>query len=397
LNNSKASPSAAVLIHGGRDAALKHSRHPWIYSQGILEVRGEPEAGELLPVVCLDGSTLGWGFYSPHSLIAVRLVTYGGTRPRKNWVEERIQAACALRKALAIDSDALRLVNAEGDFLPGLIVDLYGDTAVVSTHIRGIEVLMDRIVSVLASHPAVKSVFLRRDEHYARVEKLTLPSGYLLGNGDGTRVVREGNLRFLVDFATGQKTGFYLDQRENRRLVAAYARGRSMLNLFSYTGGFSLHAVAGGALRSVSVESSRRAVETSLKNVELNPFLESGSFDWLQEDVFSFLEKTGEYDMIVVDPPPFARKKADSVSALRGYLSLNQRVMSMISSGGFLFSFSCSGAVDRESFRNVLVEAGKRSGREVRFLRELHADADHAVAANHPEGEYLKGWMTHVA
>ncbi len=396
MSSSEDHRGASVVIRGGRDVALKRSRHPWIYSQGILEVRGEPGDGELLPVVCADGSTMGWGFYSPHSLIAVRLVEYGGRPPQKDWMEKRIGNACALRKALCIDSDAFRMVNAEGDFIPGLIVDLYGDTAVVSVHIRGIEALMDRIVSALVSTAMVKNVFLRRDEHYARVEKLSLSSGYLFGNGDGNCVIREGKLRFFVDFALGQKTGFYLDQRENRRIVAACAAGRRVLNLFSYTGGFSLQAVSGGALRAVSVESSRRAIETSVKNVELNPFLDPASFDWRQEDVFSFLENAAGYDLIVVDPPPFARKRADSAGALRGYLSLNQRVMSLISPGGFLFSFSCSGAVDRESFRNVLVEAGKRAGRDLRFMRELHADADHAVAANHPEGEYLKGWMTYV-
>ncbi len=360
------------------------------------KVLGEPGDGELLPIVCFDGSPLGWGYYSPRSLIAVRLVGFGSEPPGEKWIEDRMAAALSMRRGLPLDSDAFRMVNAEGDFIPGLIVDVYGDTAVVSIHIRGIEVLMDRIAACLAALLPGTRVFLKRDEHYARVENLSLASGYLSGQGDGTSVIREGKLQILVDIAHGQKTGFYLDQRENRYLVGAYSMGKSLLNLFSYTGAFSLHAVAAGAVRAVSVESSRLAIAISQRNVELNPALDASAFEWRQEDVFSFLEQDGKYDIIVVDPPPFARRRTEVEGAIRGYLSLNQQAVKKLSPGGYAFTFSCSGAVDRDTFRQVVVEAAMRSGRTVRLLRELHAGADHPVSAAHPEGEYLKGWLIHA-
>jgi 23S rRNA (cytosine1962-C5)-methyltransferase len=350
----------------------------------------------MLPVLCADGSPLGWGFYSPNSLIAVRLVAFGQKPPGARWIEERMEAAYSFRKGLPLDSDGFRLINAEGDFVPGLIVDLYGDTAVLSIHIQGIEVLVSRIVSVLSAHfPGVK-VYLKRDEHYARVEKLTLASGYIAGEGEGTAAIREGKLKILVDFARGQKTGYYLDQRENRRLAALYAGNRNVLNLFAYTGSFALHAAQGHAARVVSVESSRSALELAERNAKLNPELPSDAFQWRREDVFSFLEKSETYDLIIVDPPPFARRKSEVEGAIRGYVSLNQQVIRLLTPGGYAFTFSCSGAVDRETFHQVLMEAAHRSGRRVRFIRELHADADHPVAAEHPEGEYLKGWLIHA-
>jgi 23S rRNA (cytosine1962-C5)-methyltransferase len=199
-----------------------------------------------------------------------------------------------------------------------------------------------------------------------------------------------------VDFARGQKTGFYLDQRENRRLASVLARGRTMLNLFSYTGAFALRAVHAGATRAVSVESSRHALEVARASAALNRELDPSALEWRQEDVFSFLAGGGAYDIIVADPPPFARRRSEVEGALRGYLSLNQQALRLLAPGGFLFSFSCSGAVDGGTFRKVLAEAALRSGRTVSFVRPLHADADHPVAAEHPEGEYLKGWVMHA-
>lgn len=209
-------------------------------------------------------------------------------------------------------------------------------------------------------------------------------------------MITEGGVRIVVDVARGQKTGFYLDQRANRAACASVAAGRRMLNLFAYTGAFSLRAAAAGAERVVSVESSRIALELAAESARLNPGLDAGALAWVQEDVFDHLARAETYDLVVADPPPFARRRMDVDAALRGYLTLNQQALRCLAPGGILFTFSCSGAVDRQMFRQVVEEAALRSGRRVRLLRELHADADHPVAAGHPEGEYLKGWMLHA-
>jgi 23S rRNA (cytosine1962-C5)-methyltransferase len=383
-------------VRQGRDGVLLRSRHPWIYSQSIARVDGEPGDGELLPVTSAEGRILGWGLHSPDSLIAVRMVSYGEKQPGEGWLSERIRAACALRVGLGIDSDAVRLVNAEGDFLPGLVVDRYGDTIVVSPHARGMETRIEQIVSTLLEPFPAARVFLKRDEHYAGVECLGLAAGYLVGDGDGTSLIQEAGVRFIADFAKGQKTGFYLDQRENRRLAALLGRGRTMLNLFSYTGAFALRAAAAGAGSVVSVESSARAIEASRRNAELNPGISPELLRWVQADVFAFLKDPGRHDVIVADPPPFARRRAETAGAVRGYGSLFLQVLKALNPGGFAFLFSCSGAVDRPLFRQIVSEAAFRSGRSVRLVRELHADADHPVAAAHPEGEYLKGWLVHA-
>jgi 23S rRNA (cytosine1962-C5)-methyltransferase len=385
-----------VILKPGRDAALRRLRHPWIYSQGISEANVDPDSGEPARVVGDDGNPLGWGLYSPNSLIAVRLVSFGSEPPGERWLEERMEAAHLLRSALGLDSDAYRLVNAEGDFIPGLIVDIYGDTAVIAAHVRGIEALVDRVAAAIRELLPETKVYLKRDEHYARVEGLRRVSGYLAGNGDGTTVIREGGLKILVDFKEGQKTGYYLDQRENRRLAASLARGKTVLNLFSYTGGFALQTVSGGALKAVSVESSQHAVEISKKSMELNPALDPGAFEWRRGDAFDVLGEQGSYQMIVVDPPPFARRRTEVEGAIKGYIGVNLQALKLLAPGGFLLTFSCSGAVDRLLFRQALVEAALRSGRQARFIRELHADADHPVAASHAEGEYLKGWLIHA-
>ena len=396
MSSSSPPSSAQVVLKPGRDGPARKRHHPWIYSQAIAEVREGQAVGDLLPVRAADGSVVGWGFYSPESLIAVRMVSFSPEKPSQDWIERRLRAAKSLRDSLHVDSDAVRLVNAEGDNIPGLIVDQYSDTFVVSLHVRGIEGLVERIAGCLLELLPSARIFLKRDEHYARIEKLSRPSGYLHGAGDGTCTIREGGVRLRVDYERGQKTGFYLDQRANRSAVALCSRAKTVLNLFSYTGAASLLAAAAGAARVVSVESSKKALETARESVLLNPQLRADVLEWVVQDVFTFLEQPLQYDVVVADPPPFARRRADLEGALKGYLSLFQQCMRILSPGGFAFLFSCSGAVDRPTFQQVVVEAALRSGRSVRLLRELHADADHPVAAAHPEGEYLKGWMVYA-
>jgi 23S rRNA (cytosine1962-C5)-methyltransferase len=385
-----------VQVRPGRDAILLRSRHPWIYRQSVSGTIGDPVEGELVSVVSSEDRILGWGFHSADSMIAVRMVSYGEKEPSDGWLGERVRAACALRTRFGFDSDAARLVNAEGDFIPGLIADRYADTIVVSLHMRAMERRLDEIVSALSEVFPGTRVFVKRDEHHAQVESLQVPTGYVAGSGDGTSVASESGVRFVVDFAHGQKTGFYLDQRANRSLAADLARGRTMLNLFSYTGAFALRAAAAGATAVVSVESSARAIEASRRNAECNPAVRSQALQWVQADAFSFLRDPGRHDVVVADPPPFARRRTEVEGAVRGYVGLFHQVLKAVAPGGFALLFSCSGAVDRLLFRQIVAEAAFRSGRSVRLVRELQADADHPVAAAHAEGEYLKGWVVHA-
>jgi 23S rRNA (cytosine1962-C5)-methyltransferase len=389
-------PRPAIVLRPGREAPARRRRHPWIYRQAVAAAPEGTESAGLARVEASDGSVVGWGFPSPESLIAVRLVSFGPDAPADDWLEQRLRAAVDLRARLGIDSDAMRLVNAEGDFLPGLVADRYADTIVASVHVRGMEPLVPRAVDCLTGLYSGAKVYLKRDEHHARVEGLELPAGYLAGSGDGRTVITEGGVKAVVDFARGQKTGYYLDQRANRTACASVAAGRGVLNLFAYTGAFSLRAAAAGAARVVSVESSRHALEQAEESVRLNPGLQPERFSWVQADVFEYLAHCERFELIVADPPPFARRRMEVEGALRGYLTLNQQALRCLSPGGFLFTFSCSGAVDRQVFRQVIEEAALRSGRKVRLLSELAADADHPVAAGHPEGEYLKGWMLHA-
>jgi 23S rRNA (cytosine1962-C5)-methyltransferase len=386
-----------ILLKEGREGPVRRRHHPWIYSQAVASVDERAAAGTLLPVRAADGSIIGWGQHSPESLIAVRMISFSAEKPPDDWLEQRIRSAWTLRKSLCLDSDAFRLVNAEGDFLPGLVIDLYAEAAVVCPHTRGVEANLERIAECLRSLRPDLHVFVRRDEHFARVEKLSTPSGYVRGEGDGSAVIREGEVRVKVDFAHGQKTGYYLDQRANRTLISRHCAGKTVLNLFSYTGAVALRAVAAGAQKVTSVDSSRGALQIADESVSLTPGLRPDAFDWVQGDVFSYLESRPTCDVLVADPPPFARRRVEREAALKGYLSLFQQCLRTLSPGGLAFLFSCSGAVDRPAFQQAVAEAALRSGRSARLLSELHADVDHPVAPSHPEGEYLKGWMVHVS
>ncbi len=396
MSSSDPGDGPRIVLKPGRDSPARKRQHPWIYSQAVAEVKGDSSGEDLHLIVASDGSPVGWGFYSPASLIAVRMVSFTGEKPPQDWAAERTALAFQLRGALHLDTDAFRVANAEGDFLPGLIVDLYGDTAVITAHVQGMEAQADRISARLQGLVPEARVYFKKDEHYGRVEGLARASGYLAGTGDGSCVIREGAVRLTVDYQAGQKTGFYLDQRANRRLIARSSAGKNVLNLFSYTGAVALAAAAAGATRVISVESSRRAIELAQENARINPALQHSALEWVQADVFRFLESPGRHDVVVADPPPFARRRAELAGAVQGYLSLFKQCLRIISPSGLAFLFSCSGAVDRPTFRDIVVEAGRRAGRRVRLLKELHADLDHPVAASHPEGEYLKGWMVHA-
>jgi 23S rRNA (cytosine1962-C5)-methyltransferase len=383
-----------VRLRSGRDALIERISHPWVYSQAVAEASVEALDGRLSPLVSADGKTvLGWGFYSPRSLIAFRFVSRGQRRPADTWLEERLGSALALRRRLVIPSNAYRLVNSEGDALPGLIVDVYNRTTVLRPLTRAMEAQSERLLAGLRALLPDNSVYLKRDETAARKEDLRLPTGYLYGAGEAAELIEEGDCTFKVDLAGGQKTGFYLDQRDNRLWVRRVAGGLRVLNLFSYTGAFALQAAAGGAREVVSVESSAGAVELSRENQRLNQRLADCPLEWIRGDAFSYLEDCGAFDLIVVDPPPFARRKGELEGALRGYGSLNRLAAQRVSAGGLMMSFSCSSAVTEELMLGVLRESVGLADRVAQVLQPLHAAADHPVLLGHPEGEYLKGWL----
>ncbi len=396
-----------ITLKEGKESFLR-ARHPWIY-RGAVQSAVPTE--ELAPVSTSRGETVAWGFYSPDSLIAVRVVSFGAERPAAGWAAERLRRAADLRAGLGLGhaagftggaadgSGGWRLVNAEGDFLPGLVVDVYARTTVVRPLVRGMEAALGEVLPALREMLPDNRIFLKRDERAARIEKLQLPAGYLSGEGDGTETIEEGGVRLRVDIAQGQKTGFYLDQRDNRLLTRALARGRRVLNLFAYTGGFALQAAAGGAAACDSVESSRAALELAQESAALNPQPPAPALRWLQEDVFRFLENAprGErYGLIVLDPPPFARRKSEVPGAIKGYRQLNRACLNRLEPGGLLLSFTCSGAVSGGDLLGVIREEALVLGRQARVLRGLQAAPDHPFSLVHPEGEYLKGWLIHV-
>jgi 23S rRNA (cytosine1962-C5)-methyltransferase len=315
---SSSDAARGIVLKQGRDGPVRGRRHPWIYSQALAQAQEDASPGSLLPVRAADGSVIGWGHYSPGSLIAVRMASFSAEEPAPDWIEQRIRAAWDLRTRLSLDTDSFRVVNAEGDFLPGLVIDLYADTAVVCPHTRNMEACTERIAACVSVLRPDLKIFLRRDEHFARVEKLSAASGYLRGAGDGTTVIREGGVPIKVDFAHGQKTGFYLDQRANRTLISRSAAGRSLLNLFSYSGAVALRAAAAGARKIVSVDSSRGALDLAAASAVLSPGLPQGVFEWVHADVFSYLESAEACEIIVADPPPFARRRVERDGAIQG-------------------------------------------------------------------------------
>jgi 23S rRNA (cytosine1962-C5)-methyltransferase len=330
------------------------------------------------------------------SQIKVRMIAFSSVLPG-DWLERGIRDAYGYRQGLVAGTDAYRLVNAEGDFLPGLTVDVYGKTTVIRPLVKGMELLLERATAALAGLYPDNAVYLRRDEFTARKEDIQAKNGYLKGEGDGFSIIEENGLKFRVDIAAGQKTGFYLDQRDNRFLTKSLAKGRKVLNLFSYTAAFSLYAAAGGATSIVSVDSSQGALNLAGENLKLNPELEPNAFSFACADVFEYLKDCEQADLLIVDPPPFARKKQEVEGAVKGYKFINGKAIEKLAPGGLLLSFSCSQAVSRADFTALLVDVCQKSRRTVRLVRELGVSFDHPMSPFHSEGEYLKGWVLHAS
>ncbi len=380
--------------------------HPWIFSGAIASITGKPVEGDLVQVLSSTLEMLGVGHYEKGS-IAVRMLSFDAdTVVDARFWEERLAAAFRLRQALGLirydDSvsrnTVYRLVHGEGDGLPGLIVDVYGHTAVLQAHSVGMHRVRTELAQaiVAASSDSIRTVYYKSDSTLPFKAGLESADGFLIGSGQA-EAEQENGLLFLPDWIKGQKTGFFIDQRENRSLLEKYAAGRRVLNMFCYSGGFSLYAMRGGAAVVHSVDSSARAIHMLEKNMELN-YAGDSRHESQTTDAFRFLDsmEAGAYDLIVLDPPAFAKHRKVLRNALIGYRKLNAAAFRKIAPGGMLFTFSCSQAVSREEFRLAVFTAAASAGRKVRILHQLTQPADHPINIYHPEGEYLKGLVLYV-
>jgi len=449
-----------IILRKGKEESLLR-RHPWIFSGAIERAEGPIEEGDIVDVHTRGGDFVARG-HSQVGSIAVRVLTFADEAIDQQWWNARIASALALRRALGLVgvsagcgerdgerlrgplpagggtgrralaqhgekhvppiggadrtfsapastalTDTYRLVHGEGDLLPGLVVDIYGATAVVQCHSVGMYLVREDIVAALraAYGDTLRAIFDKSSQTLPHNAGLDAVDGYLwrsdkdeaVAAAKGEAEIVENGYRFIVDCEHGQKTGFYIDQRENRRLVGGYAAGRRVLNAFSYTGGFSVYALGGGAVAVDSVDSSERAVELAARNVALN-FGPHAPHRAIARDAFDFLNEMpdGAYDMIILDPPAFAKHHKVLGNATQGYRRLNARAMQKIAPGGILFTFSCSQAVSRELFRTTVFSAAALAGRRVRILHQLTQPADHPIDIYHPEGEYLKGLVLYV-
>lgn len=389
-----------ITLKAHKEESLKRF-HPWVFSGAIARMSEEPEEGELVKVVSRDGETLGYGHYQIGS-IAVRMLTFEDEVVDRQFFKGRLEAAYQMRKSLGLAcgqwSNCYRLAHGEGDSLPGVVIDVYGNTAVLQAHSVGMhvvrEVMAELIVEVV---PDVRKVFYKSEGTLPHKAPITVKDGYLIGAfEEGDDLAVENGLKFRADWLKGQKTGFFLDQRENRLLLQHYAKGRDVLNMFCYTGGFSLYALRGDARMVHSVDASERAVELVNGNVAMN-FADDKRHEAFAADAFDFLTQIeGRYDLIVLDPPAFAKHRDAVRNALIGYRRINTMAFKAIRSGGVLFTFSCSQAVSPEQFRLAVFTAAAQSGRRVRILHKLTQPVDHPINIYHPEGEYLKGLVLYV-
>jgi 23S rRNA (cytosine1962-C5)-methyltransferase len=385
-----------VYLKRGKEESLLRF-HPWVFSGAIHHLDDGIEEGDVVRVVSEKGVFIAVGHYQQGS-ISVRVLTFNDVEIDDAFWHSRIQSALNMRQDIGLanssNTNAFRLVHGEGDLLPGLIIDVYDKTAVMQAHSIGMHMSRQAIAKALAE------VMKGRIENIYYKSETTLPfmepeNGFLLGNSDDNIAIENG-LRFYVDWLRGQKTGFFVDQRENRALLEKYAKGKRVLNMFCYTGGFSFYAMRGGAQLVHSVDSSAKAIELTRRNVELN-FPGDPRHEAFCEDAFKYLDSSSHtYDLIILDPPAFAKHRGALHNALKGYTRLNEKAFEKIEKGGILFTFSCSQVVSKDHFRNAVFTAAAQAKRKVRILHQLHQPADHPINIYHPEGEYLKGLVLYV-
>ena len=387
-----------IVLRKGKEQSLERL-HPWVFSGAVAHLPETVEEGDTVKVVSSTGKVIGTGHYQIGS-ITVRILAWGDAAVDAALYGERLNAAYELRRALKLinrHNNAYRLVHGEGDFLPGLVVDVYGDTAVLQAHSPGMHFARDIIAAELVNLPdaGIKNVYYKSETTLPYKAHLDPQNQYIIGQFS-TNVAEENGLNFHVDWLKGQKTGFFVDQRDNRALLEKYSHNRKVLNMFCYTGGFSVYALRGGAELVHSVDSSAKAIALTDDNVRLN-FPDDTRHSSYAEDAFKFLSAMDTpYDLIILDPPAFAKHRSALKNALIGYRKLNAKAFEKIAPGGILFTFSCSQAVSREQFRLAVFSAAAQSRRKVRILHQLTQPADHPVNIYHPEGEYLKGLILYV-
>ena len=404
----------SIWLRRQKDESLRRF-HPWVFSGAIQRMEDGISEGDVVRVLTDEGEFVAVGHYQQGS-IAVRVLSFSDVAIDADFWRSRLRSALQLRQTLGLaDSsstsqlpsldaeqpsvvynDTFRLVHGEGDLLPGLIIDVYGQTAVMQAHSIGMHVCRQQIAQALADvmGPRISSVYYKSETTLPFMEPSEM-SGFLLGGSDDNVAVENG-LKFRVDWLRGQKTGFFVDQRDNRQLLERFSPGRRVLNMFCYTGGFSVYAMRGGARLVHSVDSSAKAIELTKDNVALN-FAGDTRHEAFCEDAFKFLDHSSrDYDLIILDPPAFAKHRGALHHALKGYIRLNQKAFEQIESGGILFTFSCSQVVTKDHFRNAVFTAAALARRKVRILHQLHQPADHPINIFHPEGEYLKGLVLYV-
>ncbi len=390
-----------IILKPKKEESLKRF-HPWVFSGAIQKIVGNPNEGDIVDVYTCNNEYLATGHYQIGS-IAVRVFSFEKGNADYNFWKGKIEKAYRLRVALGLaenpNNNTYRLVHGEGDSIPGLIIDIYDQTAVLQAHSIGIHLIREQLAKAIKEvlGDQIKNVFYKSESTLPFKANIQVEDGYLMGECDNECLAMENGLKFHVDWLKGQKTGFFVDQRENRALLETYSKGRSVLNMFCYTGGFSFYAMRGGPKLVHSVDSSAKAIELTKQNVEIN-FPNDPRHEAYAVDAFKFLDEMSDkqYDLIVLDPPAFAKHRDVLRNALQGYKKLNAKAFEKIKPGGILFTFSCSQAVNKEQFRLAVFSAAAMSGRNVRILHQLTQPADHPVNIYHPEGEYLKGLVLYV-
>ena len=388
-----------IYLKKGKEESIMRF-HPWVFSGAIQSMDEGISEGDIVDVISYNGVLVGRGHFQIGS-IAVRILTFTDETIDDAFWNNRLSVALKMRQDIGIAdnpyNNTYRLVHGEGDNLPGLVIDCYGDTAVMQAHSVGMHMCKDSIVKELVKvmGTRIKNVYYKSETTLPYKADISQENTFLYGGTNDTVAIENG-LKFRVDYLRGQKTGFFIDQRENRSLLEKFSKGKKVLNMFCYTGGFSFYAMRGGAELVHSVDSSSRAIELTTENVNLN-FPDDERHVAYCEDAFKYLDKAGNnYDLIILDPPAFAKHRVALRNALKGYTRLNMKAFEKIKPGGIIFTFSCSQVVTKDNFRNAVFTAAAQAGRKVRILHQLHQPADHPINIYHPEGEYLKGLVLYV-
>lgn len=390
----------SVYLKRGKEESLKRF-HPWIFSGAINSMDENIEDGDIVKVFTNDNAFIAIGFFQIGT-IAIRVLSFSDIEINDEYWQQRILAAYNMRKALGIISNdyntTFRLFHGEGDNIPGLIIDCYGDTAVMQAHNVGIHMFRNEICRAIITvmGDRIKNIYYKSETTLPYKADIDSCNGFIYGKMNSD-VTLENGLKFHVDWLKGQKTGFFVDQRENRKLLEMYSKDKSVLNMFCYTGGFSVYAMRGGAKIVHSVDSSSKAIELTNQNIVLN-FPDDKRHSAFCEDAFKYLDHKCQekYDLVILDPPAFAKHRNAIHNALKGYTRLNQKGLQHIKSGGILFTFSCSQIITKDNFRNAVFTAAVQANRKVKILHQLHQPADHPINIYHPEGEYLKGLVLYV-